>query len=105
MIGNVKGVSQVNYDIKSTKDSQPVEISQEVVTDAPVVAAATPTTSTDELKVESVYYEIQSGDTLSAVAKKFYGDANSYNKIFEANKEVILNVDKIYPGQRIRIPQ
>lgn len=56
-------------------------------------------------KVEAQYYTIQSGDTLSAIAKKYYGDANAYNKIFEANREVIGNPDKIFPGQRIRIPK
>ena len=53
----------------------------------------------------SSYYTIQSGDTLSKIAKEKYGDANAYNKIFEANREVIEDPDKIYPGQRIRIPQ
>ena len=51
------------------------------------------------------YYEIKSGDTLSAIAKQFYGDANKYPKIFEANREVIKNADLIYPGQKIRIPK
>jgi nucleoid-associated protein YgaU len=53
-------------------------------------------------KVE--YYEIQKGDTLSAIAKKFLGDASAYPKIFEANREVIKDPDLIYPGQKIRIP-
>ena len=52
----------------------------------------------------STYYTIQSGDSLSKIAKQHYGDANAYNKIFEANREVIEDPDKIYPGQRIRIP-
>ncbi len=51
------------------------------------------------------YYEIKSGDTLSAIAKTFYGDANKYPAIFEANREVIKNADLIYPGQKIRIPK
>ncbi len=50
------------------------------------------------------YYEIQSGDTLWAVAKKFYGSGSKYTQIFAANKEVIKDPDKIYPGQKIRIP-
>ena len=50
------------------------------------------------------YYEIQSGDTLSKLAKKFYGDASVYNRIFEANKEVIKDPDLIFVGQKIRIP-
>ena len=56
----------------------------------------------DEPKVE--YYEIKSGDSLSAIAKKFYGDAMQYPRLFEANREVIKDPDKIYPGQKIRIP-
>lgn len=51
------------------------------------------------------YYEIKSGDTLWAVAKKYYGDGNKYTKIVEANKEVIKNADKIFPGQKIRLPK
>ena len=53
-------------------------------------------------KVE--YYTIKSGDTLSSIAKQFLGNASAYNQIFEANREVIQDVDKIYPGQKIRIP-
>ena len=50
------------------------------------------------------YYEIKSGDTLSAIAKKYYGKASAYPRIFEANREVIKDPDLIYPGQKIRIP-
>ncbi|MFO1371500.1 MAG: peptidoglycan-binding protein LysM [Candidatus Competibacteraceae bacterium] len=53
-------------------------------------------------KVE--YYTIQSGDNLSSIAKKFLGSASAYQKIFEANREVIKDPDKIYVGQKIRIP-
>ena len=51
------------------------------------------------------YYVIKSGDTLSAIAKQFYGDANKYNQIFEANREVIKDPNLIFPGQKIRIPK
>lgn len=54
---------------------------------------------------EERYYEIKSGDSLSKIAKKYYGDGNQYNKIFEANKEVIKDPNLIYPGQKIRIPK
>lgn len=50
------------------------------------------------------YYTIQSGDNLSSIAKKFLGNASAYPKIFEANREVIKDPDKIYVGQKIRIP-
>jgi len=77
MAGNVEGVSEVNYDN---------------VTALP---------ATEEVE----YYEIVSGDTLSGIAKKFYGDGSRYMRIFKANKEVIKDPDKIYPGQKIRIPK
>jgi nucleoid-associated protein YgaU len=50
------------------------------------------------------YYEIKSGDTLSALAKQFYGDASQYPKIFAANREVIKDPNKIFVGQKITIP-
>ncbi len=50
------------------------------------------------------FYTIRSGDTLGKIAKQYYGDAMKYPRIFEANREVIEDPDKIYPGQRIRIP-
>jgi nucleoid-associated protein YgaU len=53
---------------------------------------------------ESTYREVKSGDTLSKIAKEEYGDANAYMKIFEANKPMLSNPDKIYPGQKLRIP-
>ena len=53
---------------------------------------------------EAQYHDVVRGDTLSAIAKKYYGDANKYNTIFEANKPMLSNPDKIYPGQKLRIP-
>ncbi|QVM91672.1 peptidoglycan-binding protein LysM [Pseudomonas entomophila] len=50
------------------------------------------------------FVTVEKGDTLSAISKKVYGDANKYNKIFEANKPLLSHPDKIYPGQVLRIP-
>ncbi|OZC02532.1 peptidoglycan-binding protein LysM [Rubricoccus marinus] len=80
--GNVKGVSNVNDDGLKVAGGD----------------AAAPATSGTR------YYTIKSGDSLSKIAKDMYGDAGDYNKIFEANREVIEDPDKIYPGQQIRIP-
>jgi len=65
--------------------------------------------SADQLKAppqtgQVEYYTIQPGDNLSSIAKKFLGNASAYPKIFEANREVIKDPDKIYVGQKIRIP-
>lgn len=76
MAGNVQGVSDVNIDNLQTPSNRE--------------------------KVE--YHLIQKGETLSAIAKQFYGKANDYRKIFEANREVIKDPKLIFPGQKIRIP-
>lgn len=53
---------------------------------------------------EAQWHTVVSGDNLSKIAKKFYGDANKYPVIFEANKPMLKHPDKIYPGQMLRIP-
>jgi nucleoid-associated protein YgaU len=53
---------------------------------------------------ESQYHDVVRGDTLSAIAKTYYGNANKYMAIFEANKPMLSHPDKIYPGQKLRIP-
>ena len=53
---------------------------------------------------ESKFYTVKSGDNLSKISKEFYGDANQYNKIFEANRPLLKNADDIFPGQVLRIP-
>ncbi|WKX27372.1 peptidoglycan-binding protein LysM [Tatumella ptyseos] len=74
-IGNVAGISNVEDNVK-----------------------------TNDTGTESKFYTVKSGDTLSGIAKQVYGDANQYNKIFEANKPMLSHPDKIYPGQSLRIP-
>jgi nucleoid-associated protein YgaU len=53
---------------------------------------------------EAQFHVVVSGDNLSKIAKAFYGDANKYPAIFEANKPMLSHPDKIYPGQVLRIP-
>lgn len=63
----------------------------------------------DELETdtgaEPVFYTVEKGDTLSAIAQKTLGKASKYHAIFEANKPMLSDPDKIYPGQMLRIPQ
>ncbi len=77
MAGNIEGIGEVRFDDVS----------------------APPQTAKVEL------YDIAAGDTLSKIAKRFYGDANAYQRIFEANREVIKDPDLIFVGQKIRIPK
>lgn len=109
MAGNITGVEQVNDDFLRVK-----EVTEVMQKDgqAPVIPQVN--APEDEITVESAppeeavvseFYTIKSGDTLGKIAKEFYGDSLKYTAIFEANKEVIKDPDKIYPGQQIRIPK
>jgi nucleoid-associated protein YgaU len=49
-------------------------------------------------------YTVVAGDSLSKIAKRFYGDANKWPRIHEANRDQIKNPDLIHPGQKLRIP-
>ena len=60
--------------------------------------------ATEVLVPEPVFYTVVAGDTLSKIAKEFYGNANAYNAIFKANEPMLSHPDKIYPGQMLRIP-
>jgi nucleoid-associated protein YgaU len=50
-------------------------------------------------------YTVQKGDSLSKIAKREYGDAQQWRRIYEANRDLIQNPDLIYPGQVFRIPE
>ena len=68
------------------------------------VAAVNDLLIVNEPAPEAQWHTVVSGDNLSKIAKKFYGDANKYPLIFEANKPMLSHPDKIYPGQMLRIP-
>ncbi|MCO5723812.1 LysM peptidoglycan-binding domain-containing protein [Robiginitalea marina] len=54
----------------------------------------------------SVYHrhEVKSGESLSKIAKHYYGDPMKYQRIFEANRDILKNPDLIHPGQNLVIP-
>jgi nucleoid-associated protein YgaU len=60
--------------------------------------------SVDKSAPEAKFYTVVAGDTLSKISKAQYGDANKYMTIFEANKPMLSDPNKIYPGQVLRIP-
>ena len=49
-------------------------------------------------------YEVVSGDSLSKIAKREYGNAGDWKRIYEANRDTLKDPDKIYPGQKLNIP-
>ena len=56
-----------------------------------------------EAKAYEVYV-VKSGDSLSKIAKQHYGNANEWKRIFEANTDVLKDPNKIFPGQKLKIP-
>lgn len=94
MVGNVAGVKDVNVSKLALSKQAQQEAKEEV---AEAKAAI------EKSAVE--YYTIESGDSLSKIAKRFYGDPMKYKELFEANREIIEDPDKIFPGQKIRIPK
>lgn len=66
------------------------------------VASGASSTAASQAAFKS--YTIASGDSLSKIAKREYGNAGAWKKIFEANQDVIKDPDKIFPGQKIKIP-
>ena len=78
--GNVSGISAVN-------DNLVLNVPEPVV-----------------VEPEKQYYTVVKGDYLSKISKRVYGDAMKYNIIFEANKPMLTDPDKIYPGQVLVIP-
>ena len=51
------------------------------------------------------YYTVKAGDTLSKISRQFYGDANQYQKIFDANRSILRDPNTINPGQELVIPE
>jgi nucleoid-associated protein YgaU len=81
MAGNAMGIQEVRAD------------------EATVAGQAVQFAADDE------FYVIEKGDSLWKIAEKAYGNGSKYTAIFDANREVITDPDKIFPGQKIRIPK
>ena len=77
---------------------------QEVVADIRVNEHAPAAVGTSGAAAGGRTYTVKSGDTLSHIAKEFYGDAQAYHRIFDANRDQLTDPDKIKPGQVLKIP-
>lgn len=95
-VGNTIGVSRVDDQLTIKKTDPGV--------DSTKGAAHASAQQTIEKSEPAVMYTVKSGDSLSKIAKQHYGSASKYMIIFEANKPMLKDPDKIYPGQTLRIP-
>ena len=126
LLGSDDDNQAVKSEIEGSFDTAPVEGLKVEVDGDKVIVSGVATSSEDAAKValiagniegisqvdtsnlenikEETLYVIQKGDTLWKVAEIYYKNGAKYTDIVEANKEVIKDADKIYPGQTIVIP-
>ena len=113
-VAQTRGVSIKNIHIENEKllirgaapnDAIKNEVWAKIKAIDPVYADLTADITIDStLKVPVKTYDVVAGDTLSKIAKHYYGDASKYMKIFEANKDQLKDPNKIAVGQKLRIP-
>ena len=113
-VAQSRGVSIKNIHIENEKllirgaapnDSIKNEVWAKIKAIDPVYADLTADIAIDpSLPVPAKTYDVVAGDTLSKIAKHYYGDASKYMKIFEANKDQLKDPNKIAVGQKLRIP-
>jgi len=83
IVGNIKGVETVNIDGLTAREPKPEA----------------------EKAPEPTYHVVEPGDTLGHISKRYLGKSSAYMKIFEANRALLDDPNKIYPGQKLLIPQ
>lgn len=109
IVGNVEGVARVDDQLRIAQagaDFGNVVASSSTSSSAPAGASGSVAhgSAGSNGGWTSRTYTVESGDTLSGIAQKMYGDANKYPRIFEANQPMLKDPDRIYPGQVLRIP-
>ena len=105
--GTVKSVEEKNQiwtALKTVPDWEK-DVVADITVSAPASQSAPTTGSGGAAPAPTISYTVQSGDTLSGIAKKFLGNANEYMDIFNANRDQLTDPDKIKPGQVLKIPQ
>ena len=96
----VVGKAAASY-FGNKEDEEQSSISGQQATNA---SAAVADTGSGSAATSVRTYTVSSGDTLSKIAKQFYSDANQWPRIFDANRDILSNPDRISPGQHLRIP-
>lgn len=95
-VGNIEGIARVEADLPEAAGEA---AGQTAGGEKPQLESTASTSGAP------IFHDVKKGDTLSAIAQKYLGSANKYPLIFEANKPMLTDPDKIYPGQKLRIPQ
>lgn len=111
-VGNIKGIARVEADLPKADvpfgAAAAAEPAVPPAAAAPAAAApaAAPAGAAAAAPADApIFHTVKKGETLSAIAQHYLGKASLYPKIFEANRPMLSDPDKIYPGQMLRIPR
>lgn len=107
-----KGAAMATFNqlVKTENTFNKIKVAAPTAPPAAPVAAASPAapapaaTPAGAPAAAAKVHVVEKGDTLSAIAKRYYGKAGLYTKIFDANRDVLDDPNKIKPGQKLRIP-
>ncbi|MBA4490926.1 LysM peptidoglycan-binding domain-containing protein [Paracoccus sp. S1E-3] len=112
-VGNIKGIAKVEADLPprpvpagAAAAAEP-SVPPKPGAGAPAAPAATTPAAAPKAAAAAdapVFHTVKKGETLSAIAQQYLGKASRYPEIFEANRPMLSDPDKIYPGQTLRIP-
>ena len=108
LLSSAQGIDKVQDNmtvaVPAPAEPEPVEAP---VAEAPVEEAAPAAESEAPAADEGDgrTYTVESGDTLWKIAEQMYGNGSKYMKIFEANTDILENPDRIFPGQKLKIPE
>lgn len=97
----IDGVATIRGTVATQRDR---EVAILGIGNTPGVATVDDQLTVRGAEAAATFYTVKKGDTLSAIAKAQLGSANAYVKIFEANRPMLKDPDRIYPGQVLRIP-
>lgn len=105
-VGNIKGIARVEADLpKAPVPMGAAAAAEPAVPPTPAAAADAPNAAPAAAPAaEPVFHTVKKGETLGAIAQHYLGKASRYPEIFEANRPMLSDPDKIYPGQTLRIP-
>ena len=92
------------FDKDDDKEKKKADFSDVASGSSSTAPRPAPATAAPNVTDREKTYTVVAGDTLSKIAKREYGDADQWTRIYEANKDTIKNPDLIYPGQTFKIP-
>ena len=103
-VNSVEEKNQIWNALKTVSDWEK-EVVADIMVKTPTPRSAPVAETKTPVAPQIVSYTVREGDTLSAIAKKFLGNANEYMDIFNANRDQLSDPDQIKPGQVLKIPQ